>query len=240
MLASIFVMGSLIDTATAIMTRSERQVEVYSQNISNATTPGYKRHLSFERILESNSYSGAGKYLSKDVIDFSPGKLVDTGRPYDLSIGGSGFFVVGASENLLYTRSGQFERDADGRLVNSQGQALQLDGGGDLILKNGDVKVLQDGTVLEGGAPVGKLAIVDIAPQSAQALDGGVYSAPENAVSVISKPSVHQGMLESSNTSNGQEMVGIMAALRRAETGQRLIGVYDDLMGRVLSTFGQS
>jgi hypothetical protein len=35
-------------------------------------------------------------------------------------------------------------------------------------------------------------------------------------------------------------MVTIMGALRRAQTGQRLAMVYDDLMGRVLQTFGQS
>ena len=35
-------------------------------------------------------------------------------------------------------------------------------------------------------------------------------------------------------------MVTIMAALRRAETGQRLANVYDDLMARVLQSVGQA
>jgi len=35
-------------------------------------------------------------------------------------------------------------------------------------------------------------------------------------------------------------MISMMEALRRAETGQRLVGVYDDLMGRVLTSLGQS
>jgi hypothetical protein len=34
-------------------------------------------------------------------------------------------------------------------------------------------------------------------------------------------------------------MVALMEAVRRAETGQRIIGTYDDLMGRALSAFGQ-
>jgi hypothetical protein len=35
-------------------------------------------------------------------------------------------------------------------------------------------------------------------------------------------------------------MVGMMEALRRAESGQRLVLTYDDLMGRALNAFGQN
>ncbi len=56
----------------------------------------------------------------------------------------------------------------------------------------------------------------------------------------VSAPVIHQGALESSNVSNADEMIAVMAAIRRAEAGQRMANVYDDLMGRVLQTFGQS
>ena len=45
--------------------------------------------------------------------------------------------------------------------------------------------------------------------------------------------------LEASNVSLGSEMVTIMAALREAQSGQRLMNVYDDLMGHAITTFGQ-
>ncbi len=47
-------------------------------------------------------------------------------------------------------------------------------------------------------------------------------------------------MLESSNVSLGDEMIGMMGALRSADTGARLVQVYDDLMGKAISAFGQS
>jgi flagellar basal body rod protein FlgG len=50
---------------------------------------------------------------------------------------------------------------------------------------------------------------------------------------------VRQGAIEASNVSTGVEMVDMMAAIRRAESGQRLVNVYDDLMGRALTLFGQ-
>ena len=46
-------------------------------------------------------------------------------------------------------------------------------------------------------------------------------------------------MLETSNVNMGDEMVAMMEAVRRAETGQRLVTTYDDLMGRALNLFGQ-
>jgi flagellar basal-body rod protein FlgG len=47
-------------------------------------------------------------------------------------------------------------------------------------------------------------------------------------------------MVEASNVSLGDEMVGMMQALRQAESGARLVQVYDDLMGRAITSFGQS
>ncbi len=47
-------------------------------------------------------------------------------------------------------------------------------------------------------------------------------------------------MIEGSNVSLGEEMVSIMQSLRGAEAGQKLVNVYDDLMGRAISTFGQT
>ena len=51
---------------------------------------------------------------------------------------------------------------------------------------------------------------------------------------------VQQGVYEASNVNTGDEMVMMMEALRRAEAGQRVINVYDDLMGRAVTTFGES
>jgi flagellar basal body rod protein FlgG len=35
-------------------------------------------------------------------------------------------------------------------------------------------------------------------------------------------------------------MVTMMEALRRAESAQRLVNAYDDILGRALSTFGKA
>ncbi len=235
-----YVMASVIDIASAIMSRSERLIEIASQNVSNINTAAYKRKVSFDRILSSANSSVMLGSMDTISIDLTPGKLINTGRAYDLAISGSGFFVLAAGQRLSYTRQGQFDRDGDGRLVNGQGLSLQVEGGGDLHVKSDNFQVLEDGSVVEGGSPVGKLAIAAVDPSKATPIEGGAFVAADSAVSSIDKPSIHQGKLEASNVSMGAEMVTIMGALRRAQTGQRLAMVYDDLMGRVLQTFGQS
>jgi len=100
--------------------------------------------------------------------------------------------------------------------------------------------VQSDGTVIQAGEPVGRLGIVDLSDATAVRLTAdGLYSAPDSAVTDMDSATVRQGALEASNVSLGPEMLTIMAALRQAQSGQQLMNTYDDLMGKVISTFGQ-
>ena len=234
-------MGALIDTASAILTEAQRRVEVSGQNIANITTPGYKARVSFVKAL---SEQRARSPLSEVGINFAQGKIVGTNNPYDLAISGEGFFTVKTDRGVFYTRQGQFQLDADGRLVTARGFPVQAQGGGDIVLKGRDkgaaVQVASDGTVTENGDPVAKLGIVDVGDRKAMGYgDDGMFTAPEGLVHDVAAPVVRQGMLETSNVSAGDQMVSIMEAVRRAEAGQKLVNVYDDLLGRALSVFGQ-
>ncbi len=183
----------------------------------------------------------SGVSSNQSVVDLAPGKLINTSNPFDLMIQGDGLFTVASGNGVFYTRGGQFQKDADGRLVNAQGFALQLQGGSDLTLKGSVPKVLQDGTVLDDGQPVGKLAIAALNDrQAADYAPGGVLSAPAGTVTSVDNPVIRQGGYESSNVSNGDEMIVIMQALRQAEAGQKLVNVYDDMMGRVVDSLGQA
>lgn len=228
-------MGQIVESVSRILGQSERRAEIAAQNLANLTTPGYKRRVDFGALLDKG-----GDHARTGGTDFSIGKPIQTGNPYDLDLGGDGFFAVRAGERVLYTRQGQLTRAQDGRLLTAQGYALQLQGGGDLVLRGETFSVSADGVVLDGGEPVGRLAIVDAENRSLFVrADAGLFSAPADALSEVESPVVRQGVLEASNVSSGEEMVAVMEALRRAESGQRLANVYDDLMGRAITTFGQ-
>lgn len=244
-------MGDFVSSVGSILSRVERHVEVAGHNISNVATPGFKRAISFAAVLGVPNDGLAGtdvgaalgaRSASQVAIDFTPGQQQVTDNPDNLAISGAGFFTVRTQGgSMLYTRHGQFQRSVDGHLVNAEGAILQQSGGGDLVLKPGDYTVLTDGTVLQGDEAVGRISIVDVADAAALTYaENGLYSAPEALVSMLENASVIQGSLETSNVSLGTEMMVVMAALREAQSGQRLMMVYDELMDRAISTFGQA
>jgi len=230
-------MSGLIESAAAILSASERRLEVAAHNVANVSTPGYKRSVGFSQILAAARESNT----LPDIVarnDFAQGKLISSGNPLDLAVSGSGFFQVRAGDQLLYTRQGQFRRVENGTVVSAQGHVLQQAGGGDLVLENAAVQILGDGTVLDRGRPVGRVGLS--APAAGVTLNavGESHFATGGVMEEVAEPMIRQGMVESSNVSMGDEMVTMMAAMRQAEGGARLVQVYDELMGRALTTLG--
>jgi flagellar basal-body rod protein FlgG len=166
--------------------------------------------------------------------------LTKTSNPLDLAIAGPGFFQLrGADGTLLYSRSGQFRLADDGRVLNPQGLALQADGG-DLVVPNSGVKILADGTVLDGERPIAKIGIYAPAAGAAVSpVSGSLFAILGDVVEEVRSPELRQGMLEASNVAVADQMVTMMDALRQAEGGARLVQTYDDLMGKAISTLGQ-
>jgi flagellar basal body rod protein FlgG len=112
---------------------------------------------------------------------------------------------------------------------------------GDVRIEGGAFSVLADGTVQQNGQPVARLAIADFDDrQVLTPVGAGLFAAPAGSARDVAGPQIQQGMLETSNVTSANEMISMMAGLRSAEAGQRMVQVYDDLMGRVLTTFGQT
>jgi len=233
----------IVELGGVIIAQATQRVELAAQNMANMTTAGYKSHRQFQGLIDSAQLEfAAAQQASRSngmSVDFTAGKLQQTGNPLDLAISGDGFFTVRTDTGLFYTRSGQFSRDADGRLVTPDGAVLQS-ASGDVRLEGGDVSILADGTVQQSGQPVSQLAIATFDDlQLLQPAGSGLFAAPVGAARDVAGPQVRQGMLEASNVTTANEMISMMAGLRSAETGQRVVQVYDDLMGRALTTFGQ-
>jgi flagellar basal body rod protein FlgG len=230
----------ITEIAAQILARAEQRAETAAQNITNASTPGYRRRISF---AEAMNPAGAGAEASRTMgaaLDFSAGQLAETGNLSDIAIAGEGFFVVRSEDDLLYTRQGQFRRDEDGRLTTPQGLILQSSDGGDVVVGGENFEVAADGIVTRRGEPVARIALVDFEDRAAlRSTDKGAFDAGEAEPRPVEAQALRQGMIESSNVNTGDEMVAMMEAVRRAETGQRLVTTYDDLMGRALNLFGQ-
>lgn len=116
------------------------RMDVIGNNIANVNTVGYKSsRVTFEegfaQLLQgasrppgdSNNVSGGvnpvqvGLGMNIGSIDllFTQGNIESTGVTTDLAIQGDSFFVVSNGMGNVFTRSGNFQLDANGRLVAS-------------------------------------------------------------------------------------------------------------------------
>lgn len=228
--------SGLLELGEIMLTASTRQLGNASQNVANATTPGYRTIAPF-----SESLTQTGERAPQAHIDFSQGALRMTGAPLDLAISGDGFFRVRSGEEVFLTRNGQFERDREGRIVNAQGFALQGADGQDLIITSAHPDIRDDGIILEDGLPVGRIGIVGAQdPQTLEAFGGSLFSAQNAETIELFEPLIRQGMLEAANVELPVEMISMMSALRQAEIGARVIQAYDTLIGQSITTFGRA
>jgi flagellar hook protein FlgE len=97
-----------------------------SNNLANINTVAYKSdNISF---ADQMYQSQMGKGMKVDTIDksFAQGNLKITTGTYDMAIKGKGFFIVkGNTEELLYTRAGNFRMAEDGTLQLPNGFKVQ-------------------------------------------------------------------------------------------------------------------
>lgn len=220
---------------------AEQRLDVVARNVANLSTPGYKRRIGFADALAAGAASATSVDSATIAVryDHAQGQLSQTGNPLDLALSGEGLFRVRAGEATLYTRQGQFRRDADGLLVTPQGYVLQQVGGGDVVVDATMPVVRPDGTVVDGDRPVARIAIERATDTTAlTAVGESFFSAAPDVMTDAEGTMVRQGMTEGSNVSLGDEMTQSMMAVRQAESGARLIQLYDELMGRAVSAFG--
>ncbi|ACM93591.1 flagellar basal body and hook protein [Nautilia profundicola AmH] len=116
-------------------------IDIWGDNIANINTTGYKEQIPefstlFSETLNSDPvYSdiGMGSKLSSTAINLDQGSLINTDNPFDVSINGEGWLAVKRYNDTYYTRTGSFTRDAQGYLVDDNGDYLLVANANNLI-----------------------------------------------------------------------------------------------------------
>jgi len=256
----------------------QTKLDVIGNNIANVNTAGFKAgRVMFKDIL-SQSMSGVtapvegeqGGVNAKQVglgvtiaaIDtiHTAGSAQTTNVPTDLRLDGDGFFVVsptGAPENAFLTRAGNFNVDATGFLVNSDGlfvlsadgEPIQIDPETVTAFSIGQdgsiLPVNADGTTGDAIAQVGVAKVIN--PGGLEKIGGNLYrmtpnANPEGALDLGAAAdeergtgSIIAGQLEMSNVDLTNEFTDMIVAQRGFQANSRIITTSDSILEEVVN-----
>ncbi len=241
-----------IYTAAMGMLPQQTRLELTANNIANANTTGFKRIGVFEQSLieaRENLLNNKGEAEQADppldqYTDFSTGSFQKTDNPLDLSLDTKGFFVLSDEDgNETFTRSGHFQINERGVVVNDSGKALQSDKG-DIVVDPGQqtaglandktamsISINANGEVYANNQYLGAVQVVSVDnPQTLQRTNGMEFQAGDTTDYRYLSPTevnVKQGFLEGSNVNIINEMVTMIQLQRSFEMGQKVITTND-------------
>lgn len=222
------------------------QHEILTNNLANATTPGFKSDVlavkSFPSIFKKTLGELQGGVHEDEVTSkFTQGGMVKTGDPLNVGINGDGFFVVETPEGERYTRSGAFTVDVQGQLSTTSGHLVSGESG-PIMITGSQIDVNSQGDVFCDGQLAGTIKVVDFEKPYKFNKTGDSLFVPKEGVQPTGRPthtSLVQGHIESSNVSTVKEMVGMITAMRFFEANQRAISAHDDALRRSILTIGK-
>lgn len=131
-----------LNAAVSGLRNQQTRMDVIGNNVANVNTTAFKAGRvtfkeGFAQLMESASRPldgvggtnpeqvGLGSQIGSIDTLFTQGNLETTGNVTDLAIQGNSFFVIKKGAESFYTRAGNFQVDANGTLVNSDGYAVQ-------------------------------------------------------------------------------------------------------------------
>jgi flagellar basal-body rod protein FlgF len=227
-------MDQLTATAASGMRSRIESLDLLANNISNASTSGFKADREFYGLYVSADAETQSTLpnIERNWIDFSQGLVKETGNPLDLALSGSGFLTVDSPAGTLYTRNGALRLSSAGVLETADGYPVHADTTSGQIQAQlgagaGGLQIQKDGAVMQDGQVLGNLTLAEW-PQPALEKQAGAYFRLVDSSLKSSTPTgveVLQGRLESSNSSPAEAAVQLVGVLRQFEMLQKAIGM---------------
>ena len=245
---------------TGLDAQSDR-MRVIANNLANVNTTGFKRdRASFEtmayqsiRAPGANSSAddkyaiglslGTGVQMTGTAKIQTQGSLNTTGNSLDMAIEGNGFFqVLRPDGSTAYTRAGNFNLSAEGKIVTDSGMPLQPE----ITVPEGaqSLTIGADGTVtaqLQGQTDATTLGQIQTAsfvnpagldPAGNNLLvETPASGAPQvGAANIDGRGAIRQGSLETSNVNVVEELVDMIETQRAYEVNSKMISATDDML----------
>ncbi len=254
------MMRSLYTSATGMMAQ-QLNMDVIANNLANVNTAGFKKSRADFEDLIYQQMRPAGSTVAQGATSptglevglgvkaaatqtlFDQGTIANTGNPYDVAIDGDGFYKVLLPDGTNgYTRDGSFKRDVQGKLVNSDGYAIQpeitipSDATNFSVGKDGTVNITRGSSSTPES--VGKITLTRFSnPAGLEHIGGNNFretaasgSPTDGTPTQAGFGSLSQGLLEMSNVQIVQEMVNMITAQRAYEVNSKAIQTSDEML----------
>jgi|BEDMetMinimDraft_2_1075160.scaffolds.fasta_scaffold02943_3 flagellar basal-body rod protein FlgF len=203
-------MQNAIALALSRVVGVERLIDITANNIANSATDGYKaERIAFSDWVSRQTGTAAPRggetiiYTQDRALWRDPreGAFVKTDNPLDLAIHGPGYFTVNTPAGPRLTRAGHFQLDAQGTLVDAEGNPLLDTNGRPITLSPSDapIQVARDGTISGANGPIGQIGLVAPVDPTALAAEGATHLRATGPTQPVSGASIVQGMIEQSN-----------------------------------------
>lgn len=248
-----------LHTAATGMDAQQQRIDVISNNLANVNTTGFKKQradfqdLLYQTVRSPGTSSaqgaavptglqvGTGVRTAATHRTFTVGDVMQTGNGTDLAIQGDGFFQITLpGGQLAYSRAGNFEADAQGQLVTTDGFPLDPaitvpQGSGPLTIgKDGTVSVDIDGQSNE----IGQIQLASfVNPGGLQAIGSNFFKATtasgEAQVGPPGSPGLgelQQGALEMSNVKVVEEMINLISSQRAYDINSKVLQASDEML----------
>ena len=250
-----------LHTAATGMHAQQQRIDIIANNLANVNTTGFKKSradfqdLLYQQVRAPGTSSaqgvnvpsglqiGTGVRTAATHRTFSTGDLQQTGNQFDLAIEGNGFFQVTMPDGTPgFTRSGNFELDAQGQIVTPDGHpldpAIAIPPGATSVTvgEDGTVSVTVDGET--EATEVGQIQLANFANPGGLMAVGRNFLVPTTASGEpqIGPPgtegsgTIAQGFIEMSNVKVVEEMIGLIASQRAYEVSSKVIQASDEMM----------
>ena len=252
-------------TAASGMTAQQINLDNIANNLANSSTTGFQgRRVQFSDLLYQNDVMpgavatlqttvaaglqvGLGTRFTNTEIVQTQGDLSSTGNPLDFAIQGTGFFQILLPNGTTgYTRAGSFQLDANGNIVDPNGNALQPQI--TLPAAAQAITIATDGTVsytLPGqnaAQTAGQITLANFQNPAGLNSIGQSYYLPTDAsgAALVGVPggtdgigTILQGYVEQSNVSVVDEFINLISRQRAYEANSKVVKAADDMYSQV-------
>jgi len=246
-------MSSALEIAGIGLSTQQKALDTIASNIANVNTAGFKRSdITFSELISRSDPAAAAPVTLESASSVSglsaravqqidlQGQLETTGRMLDLAIDGRGFVeLLGPGGKSVLWRGGTLKVNEDGLLSASNGMALRslinIPRDASALVIGADGQVSARAGDETGSWDLGKIMLVQTAPDQLTRMDGGYYEVGAMATLTEDAPGedgaglLIQGAIEQSNVDLNDEMVRMMIVQRAYSANARIVQAADEV-----------